>query len=87
MLVLCQDLLVVLTSMDLLEDTDQLLDEWKAQVSSAHLISEDDLFLKELAKLFALKSEDLLGQLVPLLDRLQTLFILLHGHLDLDLLG
>ena len=44
-LVLCQDLLVVLTSMDLLEDADQLLNEWKAQVCSAHLIGEDDLFL------------------------------------------
>ena len=86
-LVLCQDLLVVLTSMDLLEDADRLLDEWKAQVSSAHLIGEDDLFLKELAKLLALKPEDLLGKLVPLLDRLQTLYILLHGHLNLDLLG
>ena len=54
MLVLCQDLLVVLTSMDLLEDADQLLDQWKAQVSSAHLIGEDDFFLKELTKLLTL---------------------------------
>jgi hypothetical protein len=51
------------------------------------LIRKDDLFLKELAKLLTLKPEDLLGKLVPLLDRLQTLFILLHGHLDLDFLG
>ena len=68
MLVLGQDLLVVLTSMDLLEDADQLLDEWKAQVSSAHLIGEYDLFLEELAKLLTFKPEDLLGKLVPLLD-------------------
>jgi len=31
--------------MDLLEHADQLLDEWKAQVSSTHLIGEDYLFL------------------------------------------
>jgi hypothetical protein len=51
------------------------------------LIGEDDLFLKELAKLLALKPEDLLGKPVSLLDLFQTLFILLHGHLDLNLLG
>lgn len=53
-LVLSQDLLVVLTPMDLLEDADQLLYKWKAQVCSAHLIGENDFFLKKLAILLTL---------------------------------
>jgi len=82
-----QDLLVVLSTVDLLEHPRQLLPEGQSLRNPLHLRVEGCLFLQVGAVLFALLTVELAYQVGLLSDVLHCLVYLLHEDHALDLVG
>jgi len=61
MFVLGEYFLIVFTSINFLQGTDQLLNERDAKLCSSHLIGKNNFFLKKFAILLTFKSENLLS--------------------------